>query len=438
MKMLRLFRHHVIGLFALAAALAGVMPEPVYAHGERAMEPYIRTRTTYWYDVKWSTDKVGVNDTLTVTGKVRLARDWPDAVSRPDMIFLSAVAPGAVFTRVESYLDGEPAQQSIQGLELGRDYEAKVVLKGRIPGRWHVHPAISVDGAGTILGPGSWVEITGSAADFKAPITTLTGVEIDDIQTYGVARAQLWQLGFGLLALAWLVWWLRRPLIIPRILALKAKREDLLITPLDEKVSVGVIVGLLLLTIVGYRMTTAEFPYLVPLQAGSVKFEPRPEPASTVRTKLTEANYDVPGRSMRLSVDVTNNGDRPVRVGEFLTAQLRFLNHDLEHAADSIDPSYPKELIPGAGLIIDDDTPIQPGETRSLHLEATDAAWETERLVSFLNDIDSRIGGVIFTYDDQGKRNLSELSGSIVPHFSELSSVADGRDVASSAQDSSL
>ena len=36
-----------------------------------------------------------------------------------------------------------------------------------------------------------------------------------------------------------------------------------------------------------------------------------------------------------------------------------------------------------SGLIVDNDL-LAPGETRSVYLEATDAVWEVERLVSFL------------------------------------------------------
>lgn len=48
-------------LGALTVSFA-IAPQPAMAHGERATEPYIRTRTIQWYDVKWSTGKMGVND----------------------------------------------------------------------------------------------------------------------------------------------------------------------------------------------------------------------------------------------------------------------------------------------------------------------------------------------------------------------------------------
>ena len=54
-----------------------------YAHGEKAMEPYFRTRTVMFYDVTWSTDNVKVGENVTVEGKFRLHSDWPQAVDDP-------------------------------------------------------------------------------------------------------------------------------------------------------------------------------------------------------------------------------------------------------------------------------------------------------------------------------------------------------------------
>jgi len=412
-----LFRKLTLTALAGMAGFLSVLPQPAIAHGERATEPYIRTRTIHWYDVTWSTDKLKVNDTVTVQGKFHLLNDWPDAVSKPHLVFLSNASPGAVLTRVESYINDVPAQQSTRNLEIGRDYDFKLVMKGRKPGRWHLHPVLSVHGAGPIVGPGEWVTVDGSEADFKQPVTTLHGIKIDDLQTFGVARVQMWQLGFGLIAAAWLLWWLRRPLIISRWLALQKGREDLLVTRTDDKVAAGMLVLVLLVVIVGYTGTIAEFPQLVPLQGGSLYTPPLPEPRKAVAVKLKRAEYDVPGRSMRLSMEMTNNSDQPLGIGEFTTANLRFVNKNLPAALAAINPTFPRELIPGNGLLVDSRAPLAPGETRLVKLEATDAAWELERLVSFLTNVDSRTGGLIFFYDPKGRRYISEVYGPIIPVF---------------------
>ena len=410
----------VQGAVLATGLLAALLPATASAHGERATEPYIRTRTVHWYDVTWSTNKLGVNDTVTVSGKFRLFNDWPEAASPPSLAFLSNGSPGAVMTRVESYISGIPAQQSARGLKIGGDYDFKLVMKGRVPGRWHLHPVLNIHGAGAIVGPGAWMEVTGSQSDFKQSVTTMTGVKIDDIQTYGVARAQMWHFGYFMLGLVWLLWWLRRPLIIPRWLVTQKGREDLLITPADDKVAAALLVTVLLVVIIGYRQTVKEFPYVVPLQAGYVKI---PVPAivpEAAPIEVKKAVYDVPGRSLRMDVVITNTTDRPLRVGEFMTAQLRFINKDVKAAVDSIDPSFPKDLLAGAGLKVSSDSPIAPGESRAMSLEATDAAWEVERLVSFLSNVDSRVGGLVFFFDDQGTRYISEVAGAVLPVFTQI------------------
>jgi methane/ammonia monooxygenase subunit B len=406
-------------LCALAALtlLPAIAPLPAMAHGERATEPYIRTRTVQWYDVKWTTDKINVNDTVTVTGRFHLMDDWPDAVSKPDLVFMSNASPGAVLTRVESYINDLPARQSLKKLELGRDYTFKVVMKGRVPGRWHFHPMINVDGAGPIVGPGSWVEVGGSAADFRHAVTTLDGTRIEDTQNYGVAKAQAWQLGYILIAVVWLVWWLRRPLIVPRWLANQKGLQDLLVTRTDDKVAAAVLVVVLLVVIVGFVNVKADYPRVVPLQAGSLYTPPLPETPHMVSVQFKKAEYDVPGRSMRMVVEVTNHATRPVRLGEFLTASLRFVNRSLPTAVAAIDPAYPKELLPASGIVVADDSPLAPGETRLIKMDATDAAWELERLVGFLTNVDSRVGALLFFYDDKGARHITSVAGPILPVF---------------------
>lgn len=415
--MSRLLRQALLGALALMTLLLTVLPEPAQAHGERATEPYIRTRTVHWYDMSWSTDKLDVNQTVTMKGKFRLLSDWPDAVSKPKLVFLSNGSPGAVLTRVESYINDMPAQQSARDLELGRDYDFKIVMKGRMPGRWHLHPVLNVQGAGAIVGPGSWVEVAGDEADFKAPVTTLHGTVIDDLQTYNVARVQLWQFGYGLIGVAWLLWWLRRPLIIPRWVALQKGREDLLVTSTDDKVAAGLFVLVLGIVIYGYSQTVQAFPQLVPLQAGSVYTPPLPESPKLVDIQLKRAEYDVPGRSMRITAEFTNRSSQPLQIGEFTTAGLRFVNRKVDAAMAAVSPTFPKELVPASGLVLSSDAPLQPGETRIVKLDATDAAWELERLVSFLSNVDSRTGGLIFFYDPEGKRQVAEVYGPIVPVF---------------------
>jgi methane/ammonia monooxygenase subunit B len=401
---------------ALVAAM-GCTASPVLAHGERAQEPYLRTRTAHWYDVKWSIDKLAVNDTITMRSKFRLFGDWPQAVNLPETVFVSNATPGPVFARVESFLNGVPARQSFRHLEVGRDYEYKMVLKGRIPGRFHVHPMIAVKGSGPLVGPGKWIEVTGDAKDFTYPMNAISGERIPNLENWGVANAVKWHLVWLAIAVLWILWWIRRPLLIPRYLVLQKEREDLLTTKLDLKMGI-----LLLLVCVGlafwsFNLTQKKYPRTVPLQAGTMYTPPLTLQPSPVKVAVTQARYDVPGRSMRVAMTVTNVSDKPVSIGEFATASIRFVNENLPAAKANVDPNFPRELLARNGLVLSDGSPIAPGQTKQLRFEATDAAWEIERLTSFLTDVDSKFGGLLFLFDNEGKRYIAEIGGPIIPVF---------------------
>jgi methane/ammonia monooxygenase subunit B len=123
---------------------------------------------------------------------------------------------------------------------------------------------------------------------------------------------------------------------------------------------------------------------------------------------------------MRLLVQIRNNGTEPLTIGELTTANIRFLNQASEAASASVNPQYPKDLVARSGLKISDASPIRAGESREVLLEATDAVWEVERLVSFLTDVDSKVGALLFFYSPKGERNIAEVSGPIIPVFTQL------------------
>ena len=170
---------------ALVLLLSG---NAVLAHGERNQEPFLRMRTAQFYDVHWSSEKIAVNENVVVSGRFRLFEDWPANLPQPDRVFLGNGTPGPVLARVESYINGAPAIQSGR-LQLNRDYEFKTVLKGRIPGHHHVHPMVNVEGAGPLLGPGQWLDVTGDHRDFKLSLTTVDGtLVIVDAETLETIR----------------------------------------------------------------------------------------------------------------------------------------------------------------------------------------------------------------------------------------------------------
>ena len=420
MNMKSIFKLGVLGLYGAAigaASLAltlGADVKTASAHGERSQEPFLRMRSIQWYDMKWQPKVTKVNDIATMTGKFHLAEDWPRAVGKPGRAFFNVGSPSPVFVRLSTKLNGHPT--FISGpLEIGRDYEFEVKLKARIPGRHHMHAMVNVKDAGPIAGPASWMNISGSWDDFTNPITTLTGKSID-LETFNFSNGVFWHIVWLGLGCFWIGYFVAKPMFLPRSRVLLAYGDELLTSPTDRKV--GLAVAILTCAIVwgGYRYTESVHPYTVPIQAGESKVEPMPIAPNPVAIKVTHANYDVPGRALRVTMEVTNNGDSAVNIGEFTTAGVRFVN---KLGQSHLDPDYPRELV-ATGLSVDNDNGIQPGETREIKMEAKDALWEVQRLMALLGDPESRFGGLLMTWDQQGNRYINSIAGAVIPVFTKL------------------
>ena len=388
--------------------------ETVMAHGEKALEPFIRMRTIQWYDVQWDKQKFNVNEEVSVSGKFHVAEDWPVSVPKPEASFLNISTPGPVLIRTERYLNGKPFMNSV-ALQPGGDYNFKIVLKGRLPGRYHIHLFFNLKDAGQVMGPGVWLEITGNAADFSNEIKTING-ELIDMETYGLGNGIFWHLFWGLLATAWLLWWVRRPLFINRYRMLQAGLEDELVTPNDRLIAKGILVGVPLLVLAINAMTISQYPNTIPLQASLDQILPLSAQvnAGVVDVETLKAEYRVSERAMIFTIKVNNHSENPLQIGEFSTANVHFINKNLQAAYQGDTTS----LTALEGLTLDNIAPIQPGEQRTMTIAASDAFWETEKLDGLIRDADSRIGGLLFLYDSViGVRYISSITAAVIPKF---------------------
>ncbi len=382
------------------------------AHGEKSQAAFMRMRTIHWFDLNWSKEEVPVNDTMTISGKFYVFQGWPETVDKPEVAFLNIGTPGAVYIRQGSWIGGQLVPRSVS-LELGETYEFKVLLKARRPGDWHVHAMMNVQGGGPIIGPGKWTTVTGSMADFVNPITTLTGQTID-LETYNLDNTYFWHALWYGLGLAWMAYWVRKPLFVPRSIAVESGKANTLVTPLDKKVGIAFMVGTI--TIVAWSMsaTNAKFPVTTPLQAGLLRGMKTYEmPARTIAVKVDDATYRVPGRAMQMTLTITNNGDSAVRLGEFNTAGVRFL----DPAVHEDETGYPDDLLAEEGLTVSDNSPLAPGQTRTVQVTASDAAWEVYRLADLIYDPDSRFAGLLFFTDESGNRQMVTVDAPLIPTF---------------------
>jgi methane/ammonia monooxygenase subunit B len=382
------------------------------AHGEKSQAAFMRMRTIHWFDLNWSKEEVPVNDTMTISGKFFVFSGWPETVDKPEISFLNIGIPGPVFIRAGSWIGGQLVPRSVS-LELGETYEFKVLLKARRPGDWHVHTMLNVKGGGPIIGPGKWVTVTGSMGSFVNPITTLTG-ETLDLETYNLGNTYFWHALWYGIGLLWLAYWARKPLFVPRLIAVEAGKANTLISATDKKVALGFAVGTIAIIALSMASTNEKFPITTPLQAGLLRgIKSIDMPAPTVAVKVEDATYRVPGRAMQMTLTITNNGDSPVRLGEFNTAGVRFL----DAAVHVDDTGYPDDLLAEEGLTVSDNSPLAPGQSRTVQVTASDAAWEVYRLADLIYDPDSRFAGLLFFWDAAGNRQLVTIDAPLIPTF---------------------
>lgn len=398
----------------LLGICAGLLaPDAALAHGEKALEPFIRMRTIQWYDVAWSKSKLNVNEEVVITGKFHVAEDWPRGVAKPDAAYLNVSAPGPVMIRTERYLNGQPSISSVS-LKPGGDYDFKIVMKARTPGRFHLHPFFNLHDTGSVVGPGQWLEVDGDAAAFTNRVKTLDGSVID-METYGRANGLAWHFFWIALGSAWLLWWVRRPLFIPRYKLLQAGQEAGLVTPLDRRLGAAILLGVPLIVLGASVMTDRQYRNAIPLQAAMDQIDPLPPAvdAGTVQVKLQRAEYHAPARAMIMTAKIHNGSEHPIRIGEFATANVRFLNPDVAQPPQAEGAA----LVAAEGLTLDSSAPIAAGETRMVRITAADSLWQRERLDGLIRDADTRMGGLLFLYDDAGQRYVSSISAAVIPKF---------------------
>jgi methane/ammonia monooxygenase subunit B len=371
------------------------------AHGEKSQAAFMRMRTIHWFDLNWSKDSVAVNDTMTISGKFHVFAGWPESVDKPESAFLNIGIPGPVFIRAGSWIGGQLVPRSVS-LELGETYEFKVLLKARRPGDWHIHTMMNVEGGGPIIGPGKWTTVTGSMSDFTNPITTLTGQTVN-LENYALDNIYFWSFLWYAIGTAWLLFWVKRPIFVPRHIAVSTGKADSLISAGDKKVGVIFAVGTCALVAFTMVTTNEKYPVTTPLQAGLLRgMKPLEMPEPTVAVKVDDATYRVPGRAMQMTLTVTNNGDSAVRLGEFNTAGVRFLDSGVHQD----ETGYPDDLLAEDGLSVSDTSAIAPGETKTIEVTASDAAWEVYRLADLIYDPDSRFAGLLFFWDANGNRQM--------------------------------
>ena len=89
----------------------------------------------------------------------------------------------------------------------------------------------------------------------------------------------------------------------------------------------------------------------------------------------------------------------------------------MDRSAGGPIPNESDELTAVTGLQTDLSSPLEPHQTKEVHITASDAGWETERLDGLIRDADSRLGGLLFFFDEEGQRSIASISAAVIPRF---------------------
>jgi len=421
-------------LFGIASTL--VFASPASAHGEKSQEAFLRMRTVAWTDVQFTGGQfrdgetyVKQGENIVLKGRARLMDTWPDtlAAGAPEIGYINIATQGPVVMMLERSVNGVSAPGRLE-VARGNYYEFEMKLMGRRPGRWHVHPSYAVKGAGTVLGPGQWINVERASGGFTSPVKLYNGDTIN-LENYGLNMVWIFQIVGFLLGMGWLLYWTagkRNPDGSPKgILGGKRTVTNPAVTlaiPLnDDGVAVGlntkrdhrVINGFALVTgiflLVGWVYQASAYPVKIPQQV--VQFEP-PKTAVDTAPALAKvdaqlASYDRDTRQMVIELAATNVSDSPIELQEFTTSTLTFK----PQGASVIAPGYYLH-----DMKVSPSGPIQPGQTTKLTMTIDGNSFVEEHLVP-TNESQLTVAGLLSFKDSAGKRSFNEIEEPLRPNY---------------------
>lgn len=369
-------RRRIVVALTLGVVLLVASAPAASAHGERAQEAFLKMRTVGWVNVEFTGGEVrqgesdgdeifiGQGEEITITGITTLLSTWPGTLGggNPNTDFISVIAPGPVVTIEEKTINGVSAPHRIT-ISKGGIYEFEMTIAGRTPGRWHVHPSFSVKGAGTLLGPGQWINVE-PVDGYTNPVTLANG-EVINLENYQLSFVWIYSLLTFIIGMAWMFYWTLR----------KRTVQNLAVTsqiPLNtDGMSVGLIlkedhrnmnwflIVTLVLTVGMFIYQAVAWPDKLPQQV--IEFAPpafEQAGAVPVATGIQAAYDDANTPTVIMEAEVTNTGTRDLVLAEFTTSTLTFVNPEVEPAGT-----------------------VGAGETVTLTLTLADERWELDKLI---------------------------------------------------------
>ncbi len=383
-----------------------------FAHGEAGDEPFLKDLTTAFYDVTISPTDIRVGEPVTITGSVRILETWPYTLSPPEKAYIMPVVPGPVFALKDRIVNGQAAPGSFF-VEKGGIYQFKMVILGRNPGRWHVHPGIAVEGTGTLVGPGEWVTVQPGAAKFVFPVTLLSGQTIN-LNSYKGGFVWWWSFAGFLIGVVWMLYWTLTHRTVTNLavtiqLGVNDDAPDIgLITPRDH-MWMNVLAGLtIIMLVIGWTYAAMKYPVRLPQQTDWFTPEYISSGEKMAEVHPGGATYDDATDTLLMNVKVKNLKDSPINLKQYIMAMATFVNGKAEDQAKAGPHDYVGQLE------VEPASAIAPGETKDLTLKITSKIFSEERLIP-LRDPQQFIAGLLRFENGQGQQEMVVLRTSVIP-----------------------
>jgi uncharacterized caspase-like protein len=145
----------------------------------------------------------------------------------------------------------------------------------------------------------------------------------------------------------------------------------------------------------------SQSPSAFPLQADIINSK------DPLQVKVLGAIYTVADRKLQVDLKISNLGRWPVRLGEFQSAGVRFLNPDVY----TTKTKYPENFVADHGLSLSDNAPIAPGETRDITIIVQDDR-QSDRL-SY--DVNKSPPSLLYFFTASGERYEVDIGGFVRP-----------------------
>jgi methane/ammonia monooxygenase subunit B len=424
-------------LFLGIASTLVFTASPASAHGEKSQEAFLRMRSVAFTDVNFTGGSLDKNsethikqgEFVTLKGVAKLMGTWPDtlAAGEPRIGYINIATQGPCVEMTERTVNGVSTPGRIE-IAKGRFYSFEMKLMGRRPGRWHVHPSFSVKGAGTVLGPGQWVNVERTSSGFTSPVTLYNGKTIN-MENYGLSVVWGFQVVGFILGMIWILYWTagkrnpdgspkgwmggKRTVTNPAVtLSIPLNDDGVAVglnTKRDHRAVNMMVVATTIFLLIGWIYQASAYPVKIPQQV--VQFEP-PRTALDSAKQLaqvdpTVADYEPDSRALTLEVSVKNITDNPIEFVELTTSTLTFI--PAGGTATALSGYQQQVQVSPSG-------PIQPGATTKLTMKIDGNALVNEHLVP-TSESQLTMAGLMVFKDSMGNKSSNEIEEPLRPHF---------------------